>query len=264
MSSSMPIGCGTRCGPRHQGLAITITAFMFALPARASATDAERSIGFDLRLRAPDVMLVARRTRHKKSRHMPAAPSPSEEVPPAAPPAPVPTADGSPDLDFNLLGPGEPAGKPAPVDEAKVKLRRKMLTYHPLLGIGLLVCETATVVLGQLNYNDRFGGGPSSGRYQFPHKVLAWSTEGLFLGTGALALFAPDPMGKTHEGFDRVLLHKIAMIIAGTGMVTELGLGIYTASREGYLNQASLARTHLAIGYITLAATYLGVGTIVF
>ena len=38
----------------------------------------------------------------------------------------------------------------------------------------------------------------------------------------------------------------------------------YTARREGYLDQASWARTHLVIGYITLAATYLGVGSIVF
>jgi hypothetical protein len=171
-----------------------------------------------------------------------------------------------PDLDFDLLGPeakpvSADAGK---VDEGKVALRRKLLTYHPLLGIGLLACETATVVLGQLNYTDRFGGGPSSGRYERAHLLLAASTAVLFVGTGSLALLAPNPLGKKHQGLDRVLLHKIGMFTATAGMATEIALGIYTTRREGYLNQESFARAHLVIGYVTLVASYFGVGSIVF
>jgi hypothetical protein len=175
-------------------------------------------------------------------------------------PRPAPMSD----LGFDLLGPTATANQPKPVDEADVKLRRKLLTYPPLLGIGLVLGETATVVLGQLSYRDRFGGGPSSGRYELPHAVLAGTTSALFLGTGLLALLAPNPIGKQHQGLDRALLHKIGLAAATAGMLAEIGLGIYTASREGYLNQASYARAHLVIGYSTLAATYLGVGAMVF
>jgi hypothetical protein len=118
--------------------------------------------------------------------------------------------------------------------------------------------------LGQLNYNDRFGGGSSSGRYETAHAVLAGTTAALFVGTGLLAILAPDPIGKTHQGFDRVTLHKIGMFTAAAGMVAEIVLGIYTTHREGYLNQESYARTHLIIGYTTLAATYVGVASMVF
>jgi len=268
MSSSMRIGGGPRLRPRHAGQVGAAMVFIMALPTNASAHEGERSIGFGLRLRPPSVMFVARRARRARRKPSPrketASPKTAAPLPAAAPPTPATSGEGSSDLDFDLLGPTQAADQPVVIDEGKVELRRKMLTYHPLLGIGLLVCETATVVVGQLNYNDRFGGGPSSGRYQQTHRVLAWSTAALFVGTGALALLAPNPLGKKHEGFDRVLLHKIAMLTAAAGMVTEIVLGIYTASREGYLNQTSLARTHLAIGYTTLAATYLGVGSIVF
>jgi hypothetical protein len=200
-------------------------------------------------------MLVARHTRHAP------APADASPVPPAASPAPAATEGNNPDLGFDLLGPGE---KAVAVDEASVARRRWMLTYHPVLGIALLACETATIVVGQLNYSDRFGGGPSSGRYERAHLLLAGSTAVLFVGTGLLAILAPNPLNQKHQGFDRVLLHKIAMFTATAGMATEIALGIYTTRREGYLNQESLARTHLAIGYVTLAATYLGVGSLVF
>jgi hypothetical protein len=93
---------------------------------------------------------------------------------------------------------------------------------------------------------------------------LAVGTGILFASTGLLAILAPNPLAKRHQGLDRVLLHKIGMFTAAAGMVTQIALGMYTARREGYLNQESLARTHLVIGYATLAATYFGVGSIVF
>jgi len=47
-------------------------------------------------------------------------------------------------------------------------------------------------------------------------------------------------------------------------MAAEVVLGLYTASREGYLNQPDFAAAHLIIGYFTFAAITLGVGTIIF
>jgi len=84
-----------------------------------------------------------------------------------------------------------------------------------------------------------------------------------FTGTGVLAFLAPTPIPKT-PGFDRVALHKLAMFTAAGGMATEAVLGLWTRSREGYLNQPNFALAHLIIGYVTFAALGLGVGAIVF
>jgi hypothetical protein len=259
MSFSSPTKRGVGLSPPVTGTGtalLVVVAVALAMPAQASAAGTEAHDSFALR--APAGLVLARS-------HRDAAPSPSEAAAPAAAPAsPAAVGSGASDLGFDLLGPGSPAEQPPAVDEEKVKLRRKMLTYHPLLGIGLLVCETATVAVGQLNYRDRFGGGPSSGRYERPHAWLAGTTAALFVGTGLLAILAPNPMGKDHQGFDRVMLHKIGMFTAAAGIVAEIVLGIYTTRREGHLNQESYARAHLAIGYTTLAATYIGVGSIVF
>ncbi len=47
-------------------------------------------------------------------------------------------------------------------------------------------------------------------------------------------------------------------------MAAEGILGALTASREGFSNQSALARTHLAIGYLTLICMSVGVGALVF
>jgi hypothetical protein len=247
-----------RCDSPSSNLAaqaLVVASFLIATSARASATDEDSGSAFDLRLRPPAALLLARHAKHPK------APALPDAAPPA--PQPAPSEAGGPDLGFDLLGPGEKPAAVVTADDERMSLRRKMLTVHPVLGIGLLVCETATVVMGQLNYSDRFGGGPASGRYELSHKLLAWSTSALFVGTGALAIFAPSS-DKRHQGFDRVVLHKIGMFTSTAGMVAQMVLGIYTVSREGYQNQESFASAHLAIGYVTLAATYLGVGSIVF
>lgn len=163
-------------------------------------------------------------------------------------------------LDFDLLGAAPPA---PPVDEGKLRLRRGMLTAHQAAGFGMLALEIATTVVGQLNYSDRFAGGPSTARYQEAHKILAYTTAAVFAATASLALFAPAPP-RRGEGFDRVTLHRIAMFTAAAMMATQVVLGVATANREGYMNQETLATIHLAIGYATLAAIATGVGALVF
>jgi hypothetical protein len=54
------------------------------------------------------------------------------------------------------------------------------------------------------------------------------------------------------------------MLVATAGMVAQGVLGIWTQSREGYLNQQSIATAHLVVGYVTLAAVATGVGALVF
>lgn len=164
-------------------------------------------------------------------------------------------------LDFDLLG--EPEQPPPTTDLRGMRLRSRMLKTHQVVGLGLVGLQLATTAVGQLNYSDRFAGGPSTGRYQLGHKVLAYTTLVVFAGDGALALFAPTPPGKTSAGFDRVKLHKLAMFTAAAGMLTQGVLGIYTSSREGYQNHERIATIHLAVGYATLAAMLTGVGALV-
>ena len=167
-----------------------------------------------------------------------------------------------PGMNFDLLG--EPAQPPPPSADAKtMRLRNTMLKTHQAFGLGLLALQIATTTTGQLNYSDKFAGGPNTNRYKETHAILAYVNLGVFVTTGALAVFAPSPPKTIDTGFDRVTLHKISMFTAFAGMAAQGVLGVYTASREGYQNQSTYATAHLAIGYATLAAMLVGVGAIV-
>ena len=164
-------------------------------------------------------------------------------------------------LDFDLLEPPKPGL--LRVDEDALRRRRTLLDWHQGVGLGMFGIALANTIVGQLNYSDRFANGPSTGKYELAHTITAGATVAAFAATGLLAVFAPNPIPKA-GGFDRVTLHEIAMGTATAGIAAEAVLGLYTASREGYLNQPGFAAAHLAIGYVTFAAIALGVGVIVF
>jgi hypothetical protein len=165
-----------------------------------------------------------------------------------------------PGLDFDLLGEAPP---PAPSDAGRMRTRRLMLKTHQAMGLGLLAVQLGTTTVGQLNYGDKFGNGGNTNRYSTLHSDLAWMNAGLFAVAGGLALFAPSPPGGKQAGFDRVTLHKLSMFVAAAGMAAQAGLGVYTASREGFQNQQSYGKVHLALGYATMAALLTGVAAIV-
>lgn len=169
-------------------------------------------------------------------------------------------ADG-PSLDFDLLGDAPKAEIPA--EDPSQRTRRKMLTLHQGVGLGLLGLQLATTVVGQLNYNDKFGID-NTGRYKDTHKILAWSNLAAFALTGGIALFAPSAKGPKPSGIGRTTVHKIAMAVATAGMLGQGLLGIQTARREGYLDKQDYGRAHLAVGYATLAAMSVAVGVLVF
>jgi hypothetical protein len=164
-----------------------------------------------------------------------------------------------PSFDFDLLGEAKPPAETA--DAGALRRRRKMLTVHQGLGLGLLGLQLATTTVGQLNYSDRFAGGPDTARYRLSHKILAYATLGAFATTGAVALLAPS--AKAPRKLDRVMVHRIAMFTAAAGMVAQGVLGISTRERAGRLDQESLATVHLVVGYATLAAVLTGVGALV-
>lgn len=220
-------------------------AFVLSVAAPAKAAASVRLLDEDLH--PPELSIAAQGPR-------PGTPDLS-----LAPSEPTGAAPKPGSLDFDLLG---APPKSDQVDEDALRLRRKMLTWHQGVGLGMFALQLATTVVGQLNYNDKFGGD-NTGKYEQPHAILAYTTLAAFAAAGALALLAPAPIERG-EGFDRVSLHKLSMFTAAAGMLAQGVLGIWTQSREGYLNQQSIGTAHLVIGYVTLAAVATGVGALVF
>lgn len=165
-----------------------------------------------------------------------------------------------PSLDFDLLG---EAPKPAaPQEDPALKKRRKLLTLHQGLGLGLLGLQLASTVTGQLNYDDKFGVS-NTGRYKQTHQLVTYANIAMFAAVGTIALLAPKEKNAPPRGFGRTSIHKIGMGLATAGMVTQAVLGVYTTHREGYVDQQTYGRAHLVVGYSTLAAMLVAVGALV-
>jgi cytochrome b561 len=201
---------------------------------------------------------------------VPAA-TPASGSTPAAPPEAAPVGTGealkepaaSTDFDFNLLPPTPKTAEDKAL-ESSLATRRTLLQLHQGFGIATTALMLATVIVGQLNYTDKFGGGTGTGQYELAHTYLATATTLSFVTAGILALAAPVPLKKHQEGFDTMDIHKWAMLIATVGFVAQIVLGIITVSQEGAANQASLATAHLVVGYGTLAAMGTGVTVLFF
>ena len=175
-------------------------------------------------------------------------------------PAPARQDKPSQDEDFELLPPEKPPDPDALARQAELSQalsrRRELLGLHQWAGFATLATMTATVVVGQLNYADKYGGG-DTGKYRTAHQVLAYGTTGFFAAAGVLALLAPSPFEKPLR-LDTATLHKMSMIVATGGMVAQVVLGIVTAHSEGSLSQRDFALAHQIIGYTTWAATTVG------
>jgi hypothetical protein len=147
--------------------------------------------------------------------------------------------------------------------ERELQTRRKMLQLHQLGGMLTLASLGATVIFGELNYIDKYGGGGDTGRWYEWHRWTAFTAAAIFAGTGALALFAPSPLPKPRR-LDTVMLHRIAMGVATAGMVTQVILGFVTASKGGSASQRDFALAHQIVGFTTFGATAVGFGVLTF
>lgn len=202
---------------------------------------------------------------------VPGAPEPASATPatPGAPAATPAAPTGAADLNFDLLDEGKkPDAGPSPEElkrraaiERGARIRRPILTAHQAIGFATLAALTATVIIGHLNYYDKYQSGDFSGRYSLAHEGLGIGTSILFGTTGLLAVFAPNPYPKPIR-LDTALIHKISMILATAGMVTQVILGPVTANRVGRLDQGSLALAHVVTGYATWA--FMATGTFVY
>jgi hypothetical protein len=181
-------------------------------------------------------------------------PTASSEKLPGSVSVPAPSSKPA-GLDFNFFG-AEPSAdsavKDANVDELSKK-RRHRLEIHQTLGIATWVLLGASCVVGQLNYNDLYGGGSGRGSYQMPHRLLVYPTAALFTATGIYALLAPTPYPKPLR-FDTALVHRLAAIGATAGMLAEVALGFITARQADTGNPSGLKQTaqaHQIVGWTT-------------
>ena len=172
-------------------------------------------------------------------------------------------AKGKQPLDFDFFG-GQPgaagesktdAGNVGEADDlaAKAQTRRWMLKTHQVLGILTWLSMVATVTVGQLNYNELYGGGGHN-TWQTPHRALVISTSTLFAAAATFSIFAPTPYKKPLH-LDTGFIHRVAVIGATLGMVTEGVLGWITthqADAGNPHNLRTMARTHQIVGYTTL------------
>ena len=190
-------------------------------------------------------------------------PAPQEPAPQAAPPAGQPEGrtPAAPDQDFDLLAPQKAPDEATRARDVELmhqlSRRRTLLQLHQLGGYATMATLTAAVVLGQVNYLDKYGGGGDTGRWITPHAIAAFTAAGVFTATGLLAILAPSPLEKPLR-VDTATLHKVAMAVATAGILAQVVLGPITASKEGQLSQRDFALAHQIIGYTTLVATYTG------
>lgn len=173
---------------------------------------------------------------------------------------------GGDELGFDLLEAPkvDPADAQRRADIERMSRRRRLsLQLHQGFGFAMLVATAATLIIGQLSYVDKYGGGDDTGRYNVAHLGLGVGSTALFATTGLLGLFAPTPFPKKLR-FDTALIHKIAFGIATAGMVAQMIMGPIVASREGHLDQRDLALGHLISGYVTFGFMATGVIAYVF
>jgi hypothetical protein len=192
------------------------------------------------------------------SQPAPQGPSPQASPPAGQPEGRTPAAQ---DQDFDLLAPQKAPDEATRVKDVELMhdlgRRRTMLQLHQLGGYATMATMTAAVVLGQVNYLDKYGGGGDTGRWITPHAIAAFTAAGVFTATGLLALLAPSPLDKPAR-VDTVTLHRVAMAVAAAGLAAQVVLGPITASKEGQVSQRDFALAHQIIGYTTLVATYTG------
>src|SRR5207302_5562876 len=154
--------------------------------------------------------------------------------------------------DFELLPPEKAPDPSQRAREEEIQRdlgrRRTMLRLHQGFGLATVAGVATAVVLGQLRYTDKYGGGGDTGRYLTAHAVAAYTSAGIFAVTGLLALLAPSPIDKPLR-IDTATLHKASMAVATAGMAAEIVLGILAASKEGKLSQRDFALAHQIIGY---------------
>jgi hypothetical protein len=133
----------------------------------------------------------------------------------------------------------------APLDplhrEKELKLRRKMLVIHQVLGLTTLAGFIAADYTGQktLDGNHKFAS---------PHKKIVGATIGTYFATALFALLAPPPI-ITRKGWSNIKAHKTLAYLHFAGMILTPILAPHLAGKD----YGSQGRFHQVSAYVTTA-----------
>ena len=165
---------------------------------------------------------------------------------------------------------------------SQIKTRNQIAGIHRILGLSTWGAMTITVIAGILDYYNQYGFGSGigsnpcvkgnpvfgddfgcSGLRTFK-SIAAYTTTGLYAGTFTLSLMMPDPddLSSGKGEFASILrTHKTLRWVHFSGMVLQVAIGLFIASRIATFDRANdygtmqaLATVHLASGLITYGA----------
>ncbi len=137
--------------------------------------------------------------------------------------------------------------------EKEMHLRRTMLTAHQIGGFTTLAAMLATVVVGQMIYNDY--PNRTSNNMRNLKSTLASTTIFLYFGTASLSVFTPPPMVR-HKEWSTISTHKLLGTVHFTGMILTPLLASYIGGdeRPGSSISRNAETLHMISGYTTTAA----------
>ena len=130
-----------------------------------------------------------------------------------------------------------------------MKIRRKMLIAHQILGIATLGGFIGKAIVGPKLYNAQ----KTDANYRSlkdTHDLLAVTVNTTYSLTALMALFAPPPMLNRDKGLTSIRLHKWLAIVHLSGM---LATNILAAQMDGGKNE-QLRPYHRAAAYTTFAS----------
>jgi len=150
----------------------------------------------------------------------------------------------------------------APTDlQSEMKLRKNMLQWHQRLGLLTLGAITYQFLSGKKQYSNNFDNFTSE--RQKKHKLLGYTTYGLYLSTASLSLLAPPPRKQT-KGISSIKIHKYLAIVHFSAMIAQPWLGYKAAKSTNPEDYDKYIKLHNTLGTVTMLSFSLSFLTTLF
>lgn len=133
--------------------------------------------------------------------------------------------------------------------ENDLKIRRKMLVAHQILGVATLAGFIGQAIVGPKLYSAE-STGVNYKNLKDTHELLALTVNTTYSFTALMALFAPPPMVNRDKGISAIRLHKWLAVVHLAGM---LATNVLAAQIDGDPN-SKLLPYHRAAAYTTFAS----------
>ena len=161
----------------------------------------------------------------------------------------------------------------------EVMQRREIGQIHRALGIATWIAMTGNLIIGMMQYSDRYGfgagqeGNPCTTGHgvilnecsgtPWAHVISATVTSVLYGGTFLLSLIMPDP-NQASEGngafAEHLRIHEVLRWIHSIGMLAQIVIGamlsngVFGDRANSYGTMEAVAAVHQTIGWVTWGA----------